>query len=226
MPTLYVDGEGSLADHYRRMEAKLKRYGMKVNYRTNGGEGIHLVRGGSYDTLNSKLKSVEVIRRAMTPQTNDVVPPLTKPDVVKTTRGPPLPYGAVEVMQAIAQRCNVRHIQFFGNSASDAYVYALTRDELDKFLKQDKVDAAKYTSNTRKVSGFDCENFAESLRVNAAKQNINSCAVIWGDTHAFNLFVTVGKTGPEIVVVEPQTDKVVANFTGSHAITRRCHILL
>ena len=250
MTTLYLDGDGPLVRRFGRLAPRLtNRYGITVTNR--GGkdamEAVYISVGKNHQKITERMKARDIVKSAnILAGYNDEVPPFVlkpkdvkpkdvkpkdvKPKDVKPTK-PELhtttTYGAIDVMNAIVKHMGVKHVQFFGNSSSDAHIFALSRVDLDKLLKQDRVDNLKYTSNTDKVSGFDCENFAETLRVNTAKiHNINSCGVIWGDGHAFNLFVVSGKSGPEIVVIEPQTDRVVQNLTGSHSIEKRCHILL
>ena len=67
------------------------------------------------------------------------------------------------------------------------------------------------------------------MRVNLArKHGVNSCAVIWGDGHAWCAFAVVGEGGPEIVMVEPQSDEWVRveELSGDYSVERRAEVLL
>ena len=138
-------------------------------------------------------------------------------------------------------------VSLFGRSASDSAVVALTREGLERFLLDDLSDRDRYVADTG-GRNYDCENFAERLRVNlAAKHGVNGCMVVWGDGHAFNAFAVVSEAaegtseaaegkreaaegtrddGPEIVLVEPQTDEVVTELTGMYSVERRAEVLL
>ena len=158
------------------------------------------------------------------PKKTEVVKPKSKPKAQYETKS----FGAVKVMTEVIKRLMPlnKTVRFFGNSASDAYIQTLTRESLAQFLLQDKTDNLKYIKNSETVTGFDCENFAETLRVDAAKQKINSCGVIWGDGHAFNFFIIHDNTHLSIIFVEPQTDQIIQELIGAHSITNRCEVLL
>ena len=119
-------------------------------------------------------------------------------------------------------------VRLFGRSSSDSAICALTRDGLDRFLKEDVTDRLQYV-NDNGGRNFDCENFSETLRVNLVrKYGVNSCAVIWGDGHAWCAFAVVGSNGPEIVMIEPQSDDHVRveNLKGMYSVERRAEVLL
>ena len=74
---------------------------------------------------------------------------------------------------------------------------------------------------------YDCDNFAESLRCHLVEQHgVNSLGVIWGDKHAWNFVVMAEEDNPEIIMVEPQNDRVVEVGSGMYSIDSRCEILL
>lgn len=114
----------------------------------------------------------------------------------------------------------------FGGALSDSALVAITRDALRQFLGENQVDKARYVAD-KGNRNFDCENFAEGLRVDLArKYGLNSIGIVWGDGHAWNLCVVVGSGGPEIVLIEPQDDSEVTELQGIYSIARRCEILL
>ena len=134
-------------------------------------------------------------------------------------------YSPGAVVQAL-QKALQRGVSLFGRSSSDSAVVALTREGLDRFLLDDLSDRDQYVLDTG-GRNYDCENFAERLRVNlTAKHGVNGCMVIWGDGHAFNAFAVAGESGPEIVLVEPQSDEVVRELTGAYSVERRAEVLL
>ena len=138
--------------------------------------------------------------------------------------------GAVVAALQTALR---RGVSLFGRSSSDSAVVALTREGLDRFLLDDLSDRDQYVTDAG-GRNYDCENFAERLRVNlAARHGVNGCMVVWGDGHAFNAFAVVSEAnegkredGPEIVLVEPQSDEVVTELTGAYSVERRAEVLL
>ena len=94
-------------------------------------------------------------------------------------------YSPGSVIAALELRLG-RSVSLFGRSASDSAVVALTRDGLTRFLLDDLSDRDAYVLDTG-GRNYDCENFAEALRVNLArKHGVNGCMVIWGDGHAWN----------------------------------------
>ena len=134
-------------------------------------------------------------------------------------------YSPGGVVQAL-QKALKRGVSLFGRSSSDSAVVALTREGLDRFLLDDLSDRDQYVLDTG-GRNYDCENFAERLRVNlAAKHGVNGCMVVWGDGHAFNAFAVAGESGPEIVLIEPQSDEVVTELTGAYSVERRAEVLL
>ena len=134
-------------------------------------------------------------------------------------------YSTTQVREALARRLD-QNPRFFGKSVSDSAIVALTRQGMEKYLAESTVDKMTYVLD-RGNRNFDCENFAEALRVGLqSKYGVNGIGIIWGDGHAWNFFVVVGETKPDIVMVEPQTDMVVDSFDGNYSIERRCEVLL
>ena len=141
-------------------------------------------------------------------------------------------YSPSAVVAAL-QTALKRGVSLFGRSASDSAVVALTREGLERFLLDDLSDRDRYVLDTG-GRNYDCENFAERLRVNlAAKHGVNGCMVVWGDGHAFNAFAVASEAGegkradgPEIVLVEPQSDEIVTELTGAYSVERRAEVLL
>ena len=134
-------------------------------------------------------------------------------------------YSPDSVVKALESALG-RNVRLFGRSASDSAVVALTRSGLDKFLLEDPTDRGQYVTDTG-GRNYDCENFSERLRVApAAKYGVNGCMIIWGDGHAWCAFPVVSGAGPEIVMVEPQSDEVVTQLTGAYSVERRAEVLL
>ena len=136
-------------------------------------------------------------------------------------------YSSSAVVRAIEAALG-RNVRLFGQAVSDQAVTALTRDGLLLFLANDHTDRTDYVADTG-GRNWDCENFSEQVRVNLArKHGVNSCAVIWGDGHAWCAFAVVGEDGPEIVMVEPQSDEwvKVAELRGDYSVERRAEVLL
>ncbi len=134
-------------------------------------------------------------------------------------------YSPASVINALQETLG-RSVSLFGRSASDSAVVALTRQGLNKFLLDDLSDRDLYVTDAG-GRNYDCENFAERLRVNlAVAHGVNGCMVIWGDGHAFNAFAVVGSAGPDIVLVEPQTDEIVTSPEREYSIERRAEVLL
>ena len=124
------------------------------------------------------------------------------------------------------ERCFGRMPRMFGGSFSDSAIVAMTRNGLTAWLKENQVDKVAYFADQANRN-FDCENFAEALRVALAmKYGLNCLGVVWGDGHAWIVCVVVGKNGPDIVMIEPKTDKEVTSFTGAYEMTWRCELLL
>ena len=135
-------------------------------------------------------------------------------------------YSPGAVVQAL-QKALKRGVSLFGRSSSDSAVVALTREGLERFLLDDLSDRDQYVLDTG-GRNYDCENFAERLRVNLAAQ-----------ARRKRLHGGVGRRprlqrirrgrerdGPEIVLVEPQSDDVVTELTGAYSVERRAEVLL
>ena len=138
-----------------------------------------------------------------------------------------LTYSPSAVVAAI-ERAVGRDVRLFGQTTSDQGIVALTRRGMEQFLDEDTTDRLDYIAD-RGGRNYDCENFSESLRAGLArKHGVNGCAVIWGDSHAWCLFVLVGDAGPAIAMVEPQADTHVPvnQLTGPYSIDHRAEVLL
>ena len=134
-------------------------------------------------------------------------------------------YTATEVIRALQEELNV-NLRLFGRQTSDSAIVALSKESAMKFISLDTVDRQTYVLDTG-GRNYDCDNFAESLRCHLVEQHgVNSIGVIWGDKHAWNFVVTSGGGGPEIIMIEPQNDKVVEAGSGIYSIDRRCEVLL
>ena len=134
-------------------------------------------------------------------------------------------YSPSSVVDALTKALG-RTPRLFGGSASDKAICGLTREGLDQFLREDQTDRSSYIAD-RGGRNYDCENFSETLRNKLVCQHgINGCAVIWGDGHAWCAFVVAGEDEPEIVMVEPQTDRYVETLEHEYAVTQRCEVLL
>ena len=120
-----------------------------------------------------------------------------------------------------------RDFRLFGGQTADRRILAMRRDALLAWLAKDPTSSAVYVDEKR-GRHFDCDDFAMSLKVALAQSaGLNSCAVIWGDGHAWcAFFVHDGAGGVEAVMVEPQTDALVDECRGSYAVSRRCEVYL
>ena len=137
-------------------------------------------------------------------------------------------YSGRSAAQAIQDTLGKR-IRLFGNAVSDRAIVALTWDGLDHFLAQDTSDRLDYILDEG-GRNYDCENFAETLRSNLSRRyGINGCAIIWGDSHAWNAFLIVSDgEKPHVVMVEPQSDQcvLVKELIDTYAIERRAEVML
>ena len=117
-------------------------------------------------------------------------------------------------------------IRLFGQTFSDSAMVALTEQGMRLYLKENDTDRDKYIADQGNRN-YDCENFSEQLRCGLQrKYGVNGIGIIWGDGHAWNFFVINDGEKPEIIMIEPQTDKVVTSLSGMYSIQRRCEILL
>lgn len=150
----------------------------------------------------------------------------TTPSITGVTAGSRI-YSPTAVVQAIENAVG-RDVRLFGQTTSDQGIVALTRSGLEQFLEEDSTDRLDYIAD-HGGRNYDCENFSEALRSNLArKHGVNGCAVIWGDSHAWCLFVLVGNAGPAIAMVEPQADThmTINQLTGPYSIDHRAEVLL
>ena len=150
----------------------------------------------------------------------------TTPPVVGVNHGA-ITYSPAAVVDAI-QAALGRPVRLFGQTTSDQGIVALTRSGLEQFLEEDSTDRMDYIAD-HGGRNYDCENFSETLRSNLArKHGVNGCAVIWGDSHAWCLFILVGNAGPTIAMIEPQADTylTINQLTGPYSIEHRAEVLL
>ena len=140
-------------------------------------------------------------------------------------------YTPSQVIHALQQRTE-RSLRLFGGQTSDSKVIAIHRESVDEFLQENAAGWREYTSDRGEVN-YDCDNFADSLRSNLnQKHGLNSVGIIRGDSHIWNFFVICGNItdgldeGPRIMMVDPQNDMTVEEFTGVYSINRRCEVYL
>ena len=117
-------------------------------------------------------------------------------------------------------------LRVFGRTFSDSAIVALSKSGLSAYLEANETDRDRYIADQGNRN-YDCENFAEQLRCGLqTRYGVNGVGIIWGDGHAWNFFVVKGSVEPQILMVEPQTDRVVTAFDGIYSIDRRCEVLL
>ena len=98
-------------------------------------------------------------------------------------------YPAGEVIKVLRDELG-SGMRVFGRMASDSVVLAMSREGVELFLREDLTDKREYVSDTGGLS-YDCENFAESIRVHLNETyGLNSIGIVWGDKHAWN-FITI-----------------------------------
>ena len=134
-------------------------------------------------------------------------------------------YGASQVRQALLLALG-REYSLFGGQMRDSHIVAPTREKFTEWLGSNVVSKLSYTGDYG-GRNWDCDDFAEALRVDMSREHgLNCVIVVWGDKHAFNAVVLAGDNGPEIVFVEPQTDGLVTELTGSYSVANRCAVLI
>ena len=117
-------------------------------------------------------------------------------------------------------------MRLFSKTTTDTAIVALTREGLNLFLSADRTDRLQYIRDAGSRN-FDCENFSELFRSNLQKQyGINGVAVVAGDGHAWTAVIVAGPDGPQVVMLEPQDDRVVTELTGMYSVKMRCEVLL
>ena len=233
-------------DSEKEFEAELRVWGDKsiINKGINLNGvligGFKPRSGGWVADFNGIDAIVNFIQKSIQPSPERVPEPQPKPkvpfvaeikqgdvdNVAKVVNGSK-EYSPNSVVKAIEDHLG-RVVRLFGGSASDSAITALTREGLHEFLQKDATNKMRYVIDKGRRN-YDCENFSETLRVNLARHyGINSCAVIWGDGHAWNIFVVVGQDGPEIVMVEPQDDTfvVVDKTDGKFSVEIRAEVIL
>ena len=96
--------------------------------------------------------------------------------------------------------------------AADANVHVVDRDTVELILARSTVDELQYVAEEN-IGALDCDDFAALLRADFIRQwRLNSCWEVrdYGGGHAYSLifFDDAGAVRP--LVIEPQTDGVVA----------------
>ena len=153
-------------------------------------------------------------------------------DVGEVKELPPIPiqddgtYSHEAVEEALF-RVLGRQPDIFGGSFSDSRIVPVESvSALLQFLASDPTSGHVYVDDGGDRN-YDCDNFADSLRVALnARAGLNSCGIVWGDSHAWNFFVVRGDNGPAIIFVEPQRDVFVDELVGAYSVERRCAIYL
>ena len=97
--------------------------------------------------------------------------------------------------------------------AADSIVWVVDRDTVQLILDRSTVDELQYVAEEN-VGALDCNGFAACLRVEFVRQwRLNCCWEVrdYGGGHAYSLiFYDDGEGGVRPLVIEPQTDGVVA----------------
>ena len=133
-----------------------------------------------------------------------------------------LPDEAVAALRAALGR----EFRLFGGQTADRRILAMRRDALAEWLAKDPTSRAVYVHEKR-GRNYDCDDFAMELKAALARTaGLNGCAIVWGDGHAWCVFLVHDAGGVEAVMVEPQTDALVEACTGAYAVARRCEVYL
>lgn len=93
----------------------------------------------------------------------------------------------------------------------DRVYWTVTRKEFEAILAADWTDRKRYEKER-----YDCDNFAFAVKSEIAQAHgINSIGIVIDDSaqHAYNIVVF---SDGEVVLFEPQTDKVVAPGSRNH----------
>ncbi len=130
-----------------------------------------------------------------------------------------------EAIQALEQALG-RSFRLFGGQTADRTIMAMGRTALLEWLKTDPTSNAVYVHEKR-GRNFDCDDFALALKAALARtRGYNGCAIIWGDAHAWCAFLVEDGGSIEAVMIEPQTDAIVASCTGEYSVGKRCEVYL
>lgn len=135
-------------------------------------------------------------------------------------------YEAHEVADALESFCG-RRPRFFSGRPMDQAIVAMTRENVEKFLREDHTDRARYIRDSGGRNN-DCDDFGLRLRTQLQwTTGINGLGVIAGDSHAWCFFVVADGDTPRILMYEPQTDEeITSSFDGDYSIDRRLEVLL
>ena len=128
-----------------------------------------------------------------------------------------------------------RDFRLFGGQTADRHILAMPRDALIEWLAKDPTSSAVYVHEKR-GKNYDCDDFAIALKSALARTTgLNSCAIVWGDGHAWCAFFVFDdddggfapRSAVQAVMVEPQTDALGRpSAAGSYAVERRCEVYL
>ena len=127
------------------------------------------------------------------------------------------------ILQRRSGQVHERHVTYNHLSKSDIDVVLAplnnnNTQRLQTITKKPKKETADVRTN------YDCENFAESVRVHLSeKYGANNIGIIWGDTHAWNFTIT---SDEGLIMFEPQTDEIVTELKGIYSVERRCEVLI
>ena len=124
-------------------------------------------------------------------------------------------YTSQEIMASLKERFG--EFRLFGGQLSDSKIISITHDNMLKWLSNDPTDRGLYVRDDGGGRNYDCDNFADTLRAALQREHgINCIGIIWfwSETHghACNFFIVAGEDGPEVVIVEPQDDRVVTSL--------------
>lgn len=99
---------------------------------------------------------------------------------------------------------------------TDASYKVVSRDMLDRILKETKVDAIEWQSEA-----YDCEDIARKFVTRCCDLGINSVGRVmaWSGGHAFCIAIVQDGASVDFVFIEPQTDAIVTDFTGMYDIS-------
>lgn len=134
-------------------------------------------------------------------------------------------YPGYEVIRAIEEAVG-RDVRPFSGTTLDQKVVAIKSESMIRYLVKNPINRRQYILDSG-GRNYDCDDFALSLRTSLIREHGYNCVgVIAGDVHAWNFFVLVGKNGPKIAFVEPQTDGMVPELTGDYSIENRCEVII
>lgn len=219
MVTIYLDGDGILTSHYRRLAPRLeKRYGIKTIQR-KGYYRVWLTAGSYYTMITDKLKARDIVKLACQNITPDKIPPLKelpkKAVQVQSTKQDKNPLRAeikknhtVLTAQQVHRMIYDQEPQMkspYGRQKSetlDSRYIAISETLWLKVLKHIGMPPFKYLADMR-----DCEDYSRWLAAKCPELlDINGCGMVIDNSigHGYNALLT--PTG--ILYCEPQTMRI------------------